>query len=78
MLVPPPEYDPQTHGAITDFVEVGPGGVVTSWSSPGCGARSAVPGSGSAVSIVSRPITWRSSAIAARPPASTASSASRA
>jgi hypothetical protein len=47
-------------------------------SSPGCGARPPAPGSGSAVSTVSRPITCRSSAIAARPPASTASSASRA
>lgn len=32
VLVPPPEFDPQTHGAITEFVEVGPGGVVTSWT----------------------------------------------
>lgn len=32
VLVPPPEYDPQSHGATTDFVEVGPGGVVTSWT----------------------------------------------
>jgi uncharacterized OB-fold protein len=32
VLVPPPEFDPQTHVAVTDFVEVGPGGVVTSWT----------------------------------------------
>jgi uncharacterized OB-fold protein len=31
-LVPPPEFDPETHAAITDFAEVGPGGVVTSWT----------------------------------------------
>lgn len=32
VLVPPPEFDPQTHAATTDFVEVGPGGVVDSWT----------------------------------------------
>ncbi len=33
VLVPPSEYDPQTGNATTDeFVEVGPGGVVTSWA----------------------------------------------
>ncbi|UUZ59259.1 Zn-ribbon domain-containing OB-fold protein [Nocardioides sp. B-3] len=31
-LVPPPEFDPETHEAVTDFVPVGPGGVVTSWT----------------------------------------------
>jgi uncharacterized OB-fold protein len=32
VLVPPAEYDPETGEATTDFVEVGPGGVVKSWS----------------------------------------------
>jgi uncharacterized OB-fold protein len=33
VLVPPAEYDPATGEATTeDFVEVGPGGVVTSWA----------------------------------------------
>jgi uncharacterized OB-fold protein len=32
VLVPPSEFDPQTHAATTDFVPVGPGGVVTSWT----------------------------------------------
>lgn len=32
VLVPPPEFDLQTHAATTDFVEVGPGGVVDSWT----------------------------------------------
>ncbi len=32
VLVPPAEYDPETGDAVSDFVEVGPGGVVTSWS----------------------------------------------
>ena len=32
VLVPPSEYDPDTGDATTDFVEVGPGGVVTSWA----------------------------------------------
>ncbi|MEO5664623.1 MAG: OB-fold domain-containing protein [Nocardioides sp.] len=32
ILVPPPEFDPGTHAAITEFVPVGPGGVVTSWT----------------------------------------------
>ena len=32
VLVPPLEYDPQTAQPVTDdFVEVGPGGTVTSW-----------------------------------------------
>ena len=32
VLVPPIEYDPATAEAVTDeFVEVGPGGVVTTW-----------------------------------------------
>jgi len=32
VAVPPPEFDPTTHSAPTEFVEVGPGGVVTSWT----------------------------------------------
>jgi uncharacterized OB-fold protein len=32
VVVPPPEFDPVTHEPVTDFVEVGPGGTVTSWS----------------------------------------------
>ncbi len=32
VVVPPPEYDPVTHEALTDFVEVAPTGTVTSWS----------------------------------------------
>ena len=33
VLVPPLEYDPQTAEAVTDeFVEVGPAGIVTTWS----------------------------------------------
>ena len=32
VVVPPPEYDPVTHAAVTDFVEVAPVGTVTSWS----------------------------------------------
>ena len=32
VLVPPSEYDPETGDATTDFVEVGPGGVVKSWA----------------------------------------------
>jgi len=32
VLVPPSEYDPDTGDATTDFVEVGPGGVVRSWA----------------------------------------------
>jgi uncharacterized OB-fold protein len=31
VVVPPPEYDPVTHEALTDFVEVSPVGTVTSW-----------------------------------------------
>lgn len=31
-LVPPPEFDPETHAAVTDFVRVGPSGTVTSWT----------------------------------------------
>ncbi len=29
---PPPEFDPGSHQAPTDFVEVGPGGVVQTWT----------------------------------------------
>jgi uncharacterized OB-fold protein len=32
IAVPPPEFDPVTHAATTDFVEVGDHGVVTSWT----------------------------------------------
>lgn len=32
VLVPPSEYDPETGEATGDFVDVGPGGVVRSWS----------------------------------------------
>jgi hypothetical protein len=33
VLVPPSEYEPETGAAVTDtFVDVGPGGVVTTWS----------------------------------------------
>ncbi len=32
VVVPPPEYDPVTHAATTDFVEVSPVGTVTSWT----------------------------------------------
>ncbi len=33
VLVPPAEYEPETGAAVTDqFVDVGPGGVVTTWS----------------------------------------------
>ena len=32
VIVPPTEHDPDTGEATTDFVEVGPGGVVTTWS----------------------------------------------
>ena len=32
VLVPPCEYDPDTGEAVSDFVDVGPGGVVTSWA----------------------------------------------
>ncbi len=32
VLVPPTEYDPDTGAAVGDFVEVGPSGVVVTWS----------------------------------------------
>jgi len=32
VLVPPQEYDPDTGEAVSDFVEVGTSGVVTTWS----------------------------------------------
>ena len=32
VLVPPPEYDPDTHEQTSDFVEVSTGGTVTAWS----------------------------------------------
>jgi len=32
VAVPPPEFDPTTHDAVTDFVEVSDHGVVTSWT----------------------------------------------
>lgn len=32
VLAPPPEADPETGASLEDFVEVGPGGEVTTWS----------------------------------------------
>ena len=32
VVVPPPEFGPVTHEAVTDFVEVASTGTVTSWS----------------------------------------------
>jgi uncharacterized protein len=32
IVVPPTEYDPQTSEALSELVEVGPSGVVTSWA----------------------------------------------
>ncbi|HEV3226996.1 MAG TPA: OB-fold domain-containing protein [Acidimicrobiales bacterium] len=32
VLVPPMEYDPETHEPATEVVEVGPGGTVTTWA----------------------------------------------
>ena len=32
IAVPPPEFDPTTHAAVTDFVEVSDHGTVTSWT----------------------------------------------
>ena len=32
VLVPPMEYDPQTGKAVDEIVDVGPGGVVTTWA----------------------------------------------
>src|SRR4051794_5819298 len=32
VIVPPTEYDPATAEELTDMVEVGPGGVVTTWA----------------------------------------------
>jgi uncharacterized OB-fold protein len=32
VIVPPTEYDPETGDAISEFVEVGQSGVVTTWS----------------------------------------------
>src|SRR5262249_16194035 len=32
VMVPPVEYDPQTADALTEFVEVGQSGVVTTWA----------------------------------------------
>jgi uncharacterized OB-fold protein len=32
VLVPPQEYDPETGETLSDFVEVGPGGEIVSWS----------------------------------------------
>jgi uncharacterized OB-fold protein len=32
VLVPPVEYDPVTAQELSEFVDVGPGGVVTSWT----------------------------------------------
>src|SRR4051794_12403161 len=32
VVLPPPEFDPTTHEPVTEFVEVGPGGTVQSWT----------------------------------------------
>ncbi len=32
VVVPPPEFDPATHGPVTDFVDVADHGTVTSWT----------------------------------------------
>jgi hypothetical protein len=32
VLCPPPEYDPVTSASLSEFVEVGPGGAVVSWT----------------------------------------------
>src|ERR1700712_2450206 len=32
VVVPPPEFDPVSHGPVTDFVEVADHGTVTSWT----------------------------------------------
>ena len=32
VVVPPPEFDPVTHAATTDFVDLPPTGTVTSWT----------------------------------------------
>ena len=32
VLVPPVEYDPQTAQQLSEFIDVGPGGVVTTWT----------------------------------------------
>jgi len=32
VLVPPPEYDPESGEPVTDFVSVGTAGIVTTWS----------------------------------------------
>ncbi len=32
VLMPPAEYDPETGASVEDLVEVGPGGVVTTWA----------------------------------------------
>ncbi len=32
VLVPPAEYDPETSESLSELVEVGPGGAVTSWA----------------------------------------------
>ena len=32
VICPPTEYDPETAAELSDFVEVGPGGVVTTWA----------------------------------------------
>lgn len=32
VLVPPAEYDPRSGDALSEFVDVGPGGVVTTWA----------------------------------------------
>jgi uncharacterized protein len=32
VIVPPPDFDPRTGSPVTEFVEVGPAGIVVSWS----------------------------------------------
>ncbi|MCB1266883.1 MAG: hypothetical protein KDB19_02090 [Microthrixaceae bacterium] len=59
VLCPPVEYDPTTGAPLTDMVEVGTEGTVTSWTwspSPAPNRRS------------SRPTPWRSSASTAPTP----------
>lgn len=49
VLMPPAEYDPQTGEAVSELVEVGPSGVVTSW---------AWVGRASARHPLDRPFAW--------------------
>jgi uncharacterized OB-fold protein len=49
VLVPPTEYDPVTGEDLTELVEVGPGGVVTTW----CWVRTPMP-----KHPLDRPFAW--------------------